>query len=90
MANTRATAADSAAEAGTQRRDFKTLATPVEGGVLVNGTKLFNTGSDGARYTLAPVLLDGYESVEEGLTWLLIPLDASGVVKHHDWDNMGQ
>ena len=61
------------------------------GGLIVNGTKYFGTGSTGARYANVPLLLDGYESVEEGgLYFAIVPLDAPGVVLHHDWDNMGQ
>jgi alkylation response protein AidB-like acyl-CoA dehydrogenase len=82
---------NASAEGGKQRRDFKTTASAAEGGFKINGTKLFNTGSDGARYTIAPVLLEGFKSVEEGgLTYMLIAMDSSGVKPHNDWDNMGQ
>ena len=35
-------------------------------GFKINGTKLFNTGRDGARYTISPVLMEGFKSVQEG------------------------
>jgi alkylation response protein AidB-like acyl-CoA dehydrogenase len=58
----------------------------VTGGIVVNGTKTFNTGSGGARYASVGLILEGIE----GMHYALVPLNASGVRKHHDWDNMGQ
>lgn len=81
----------SAAEINKQRLSFTTSGRRVPGGLIVNGTKYFGTGSDGARYANVPVLLDGYRSVEEGgLYFAIVRLDAPGVVMHRDWDNMGQ
>ena len=56
----------SAAETNKQRLSFRTSGQRVPGGLLVNGTKYFGTGSDGARYGVVPLLLDGYASVEAG------------------------
>jgi alkylation response protein AidB-like acyl-CoA dehydrogenase len=58
----------------------------VDGGIVVNGTKSFNSGSGGARYAHVLHTLEG----EQGLHIALIPLIAPGVRLHHDWDNMGQ
>jgi alkylation response protein AidB-like acyl-CoA dehydrogenase len=58
----------------------------VSGGIVVNGTKTFNTGSAGARYASVGLILEG----EEGMHHALVPLNASGVKQFHDWDNMGQ
>jgi alkylation response protein AidB-like acyl-CoA dehydrogenase len=81
----------SAAETHRQRLSFRTSGRRVPGGLLVNGTKYFGTGSEGARYGVVPLLLEGYASVEEGgLYFAIVRLDAPGVTFHHDWDNMGQ
>jgi len=64
-------------------------ATHVEGGVVINGTKQFNTQSEGrgwAHVHLVLVLTDGTKKPYAAL----VPLDAPGVIQHHDWDNMGQ
>ncbi len=58
----------------------------VDGGIVINGTKSFNTGSGGARYANVVHSLEG----EQGAHSALVPLDAPGVKLHHDWDNMGQ
>lgn len=81
----------SASEPGAKRQSYRTTGKYVPGGLLVNGAKYFNTGSDGARYANVPVLLDGYASVEDGgLYFAIVRLDAPGVEFQHDWDNMGQ
>ena len=81
----------SASEPGGKRESYRTTARRVPGGLLVNGNKGFNTGSDGSRYANVAVLHEGFPSVEEGgIYFALIPLDGPGVTKHHDWDNMGQ
>jgi alkylation response protein AidB-like acyl-CoA dehydrogenase len=80
-----------AAEPTKKRFSFQTSCKPVAGGVAVEGTKYFATGCEGSRYGVAPVLMEGRASVEEGgLHWVLIRLDAEGVTLNHDWDNMGQ
>ena len=62
------------------------MARKVPGGIVVNGTKTFNTGSGGARYASVGLILEGLE----GMHHALVPLHASGVKQYHDWDNMGQ
>lgn len=80
-----------AAEPTKKRFSFQMKCTPVDGGVRLTGKKYFATGSEGARYGVAPVLMDGFPSVEEGgLHWALIDLESEGVTINHDWDNMGQ
>jgi alkylation response protein AidB-like acyl-CoA dehydrogenase len=64
-------------------------ATLVDGGVVINGTKQFNTQSEGpgwANVLSVLILEDGTKKPYAAL----IPLDAPGVIHHHDWDNMGQ
>ena len=62
------------------------MARNVPGGIVVNGTKTFNTGSGGARYAHVGLVLEGVE----GMHHAFVPLNSSGVKQHHDWDNMGQ
>jgi alkylation response protein AidB-like acyl-CoA dehydrogenase len=57
----------------------------VDGGIIINGTKTFNTGSGSARYAHVMHTLEGV-----GLYSGLVRLDDPGVTLHHDWDNMGQ
>jgi alkylation response protein AidB-like acyl-CoA dehydrogenase len=71
------------AETGTSGR---VMARTVPGGIRVNGTKTFNTGSGGARYASVGLILEGVE----GMHLALVPLHAPGVKLHHDWDTMGQ
>jgi alkylation response protein AidB-like acyl-CoA dehydrogenase len=71
------------AEAGTSGR---VTSRRVEGGIILNGTKTFNTASDGARYAVVGHLLEGME----GMHVALVRLDAPEIKLHHDWDNMGQ
>jgi len=79
---------NSAAESGKQRREFTTTATRKGDHYIVEGVKIFNTGSEGSRYTIVPVISDGVPG--GGLAYVLIPMDADGVKPHDDWDNMGQ
>lgn len=73
------------------RFSYRTTATPVEGGVILNGTKRFATGVKGATYAIVLLLHSDYESVEAGgLYNALVRLDAPGVRIIDDWDNMGQ
>jgi alkylation response protein AidB-like acyl-CoA dehydrogenase len=71
------------AEAGTSGR---VTSHHVEGGIVLNGTKTFNTASEGARYAAVGHQLEGVE----GMHSALVHLDAPGVRLHHDWENMGQ
>jgi alkylation response protein AidB-like acyl-CoA dehydrogenase len=79
---------NSSAEGGKRRRAFETSAVRRGDAFVVNGVKLFNTGSEGAKYTIAPVISDDIDG--GGLVYVLIPMSASGVIFHNDWDNMGQ
>ncbi|MBO0791481.1 MAG: hypothetical protein J2P36_11100 [Ktedonobacteraceae bacterium] len=71
------------AEAGTSGR---VTSRQVDGGIVLNGTKTFNTASGGARYALVGHLLEGMA----GMHMALVRLDDRAVKQHHDWDNMGQ
>lgn len=63
----------------------------VEGGIIVDGTKYFGTGVDGAAYVHIPVTLDGKEPGAPGSgIEALIDLESPGVVVNDDWNNMGQ
>jgi alkylation response protein AidB-like acyl-CoA dehydrogenase len=62
-------------------------ATIDDGGVVVNGTKQFNTQSEGpdwAHVHCVLILADGTKKPYAAL----VPLDAPGVIQHHDWDNI--
>jgi alkylation response protein AidB-like acyl-CoA dehydrogenase len=65
----------------------KVIARRVDGGIVVNGTKSFNTDSGGGGYANVGCALEG---VEKGTHHALIPLDNPGVTLHQNWDNMGQ
>lgn len=71
------------AETGTSGR---VTARKVDGGIVLNGTKTFNTGSGGARYAHVTHVLEGEPGRHAGL----VRLDRPGVILHHDWDTMGQ
>jgi alkylation response protein AidB-like acyl-CoA dehydrogenase len=58
----------------------------VPGGIVVAGTKTFNTNSGGGGIANVGLTLDG----EQGRWHALIPLDADNVNCRHDWDVMGQ
>src|SRR5262249_7927738 len=80
-----------ASEPNRERFSFRTICTPVEGGVRITGRKYFATRCEGAHYGWLPVLLDGDPSVEEGGLYNgVVRLDAEGVTLNHGWDNTGQ
>ncbi|WP_258341093.1 acyl-CoA dehydrogenase family protein [Saccharopolyspora gregorii] len=56
----------------------------VDGGVLVTGTKTFNSNSGGGGAALVRCLLDGAPHQA------LVDLDDPRIEAHDDWDNMGQ
>ena len=70
-------------EAGSPRR---VTARRVDGGIIVSGTKTFNTDSGGGGIASVGTPLEG----EQGRWHALIPLDSEGVTCRHDWDVMGQ
>ena len=66
-------------------------ARPVEGGLVVNGTKSFNTNSGGPRErTYATVGLKIEDADQPRPAVAIVRLDRDGVIYHDDWDNMGQ
>ncbi len=58
----------------------------VDGGIIVNGTKTFNTNSGGGGWALVGITLEGRQERRHAL----VPLDQDGVTCRHDWDVMGQ
>ena len=58
----------------------------VPGGIRVKGVKTFNSNSGGGGYANVGFKREVYV----GRYYAIIPLDAEGVIQHHDWDNMGQ
>lgn len=76
----------SAAHPGVKER---VTATRVDGGVVVNGTNQFNTQSEGPGWAHVNCVLNEANGTKTPYA-ALVRLDAPGVIKHHDWDNMGQ
>ncbi|AII08289.1 acyl-CoA dehydrogenase family protein [Rhodococcus opacus] len=66
----------------------------VPGGIVVDGTKTFNTNSGGGGQDITSVsfaLLGDDEQLESSTRHhALIRLDNPSLTLHHDWDNMGQ
>jgi len=58
----------------------------VDGGLVVSGTKTFNTNSGSGGWANLGLKVDG----EKGRHHALVPLDQPGVTLKHDWDVMGQ
>jgi alkylation response protein AidB-like acyl-CoA dehydrogenase len=56
------------------------------GGLVVSGTKTFNTNSGGGGIANVGLSVEG----EEGRWHALVPLDSGNVNCRHDWDVMGQ
>lgn len=79
---------NASAEGGPRRGEFSTTATRQGDTYVIDGTKIFATGSEGAQYSIVPVISDSVPG--GGLAYALVPMDADGVRLHHDWDNMGQ
>lgn len=72
------------AETGTEG---KVTGRRVPGGIVVNGTKSFNTNSGGGGWANVGLVLEGED---KGTHHALIPLDGGSVSQHRNWDNMGQ
>ncbi|MEV6904650.1 acyl-CoA dehydrogenase family protein [Amycolatopsis sp. NPDC051372] len=70
------------AEAGSPR---PVTARPVDGGVILSGTKTFNSNSGSGGLASVGCTLDGVE----GRHHVVVPLDHPNVVMHDNWDNMG-
>jgi alkylation response protein AidB-like acyl-CoA dehydrogenase len=79
---------NASAEGGAKRGGFATTATRKGDHFIIDGTKIFATGSEGSDYAIVPAISDGVPG--GGMAYFLIPLDIEGVRQHHDWDNMGQ
>ncbi|MFT4306990.1 MAG: acyl-CoA dehydrogenase family protein [Microbacterium sp.] len=74
-----------------RRFNYEMAIRRTDGGVLVNGTKYFATGSPGSRYAHSIGLMEGFADVFSGGRYnVLIDLDSDGVELRDDWDNMGQ
>lgn len=58
----------------------------VDGGIVVTGTKTFNTNSGGGGWANVGITLEG----QEGRWHALVPLEQDRVECRHDWDVMGQ
>lgn len=66
-----------------------TIAKKVEGGYIVTGTKHFASLSSAADYFNTLCLVEGEESLENGLILLVIPREIPGVRIEETWDAMG-
>ena len=66
-----------------------TIARKVEGGYEVSGVKHFASLSSAAHYFNTLCLLEGADSVEDGLLMLTIPSNIPGVSIEETWDAMG-
>lgn len=79
------------AETGTAGR---VVARRVEGGILIDGAKSFNTGSGRGGRDIAVVglrlLADESDPTSGSMHRALVRLDDPGVEAGHDWDAMGQ
>ncbi|MFJ4921222.1 acyl-CoA dehydrogenase family protein [Streptomyces sp. NPDC088725] len=68
-------------------KTVRTTARPAEGGVVLSGTKSFNSNSGGLGMALVRCLLEGEQPAPHQV---LVDLNHAQVVLHDDWDNMGQ
>lgn len=76
-------------ETGKTVYDIKTTARRVSGGYVINGAKVFSTGSDGATWYQLAAVEEG-RSLADGMLIPLVHRDNPGVTNRHDWDAMGQ
>ena len=67
---------------------LKTTATPQAGGYVVNGFKHFCSLAHGAEYYFVWAMLEGAESVADGLVNLVVPAGSSGIEIIDVWDTM--
>lgn len=65
----------------------KVVARRVDGGVILSGTKSFNTNSGSRGIASVGCVLGGEDGTPHRV---LVDLTAPGVELHQDWDNMGQ
>ena len=66
-------------DAGSDAAGVKTRATRVEGGWLLNGQKVWTSGAHQARYGLATVRTDPDVPKHQGITTVVIDMEADGV-----------
>ncbi|WP_171056046.1 acyl-CoA dehydrogenase family protein [Paenibacillus sinopodophylli] len=63
----------------------------IQGGYLLNGTKIFATGSPAAKWAIwRSVLSEASGSQEERFRMPIVDLEASGITIKDDWDGIGQ
>lgn len=67
---------------------ISTKATPVDGGVRLNGVKSFGCATGVANRYLVTASLDGYDTAE-GLCTFFVDADADGVSERQKWDAIG-
>jgi alkylation response protein AidB-like acyl-CoA dehydrogenase len=79
---------NASAEGGATRVDVATTATRKGDHFILDGTKIFATGSEGSDYAIVPAISDAVPG--GGLAYLLVSMAADGVRQHDDWNNMGQ
>lgn len=88
VAEGRVRLSNASAEGGARRGEFATTATRQGDHYILEGTKIFATGSEGSDYAIVPAISDGVPG--GGLAYLLVPMNLDGIRQHNDWDNMGQ
>jgi alkylation response protein AidB-like acyl-CoA dehydrogenase len=66
----------------------RVVARPVTGGIVLRGTKSFNTNSAGRGLANVGCVLEGSKSAQRH--HVLVDLEDPKVEFHDDWDNMGQ
>lgn len=70
-------------EAGSDLANLSTVAQPVEGGYLINGAKYYSTFAANADYGLLAVRTQPRgERKHDGISLILVPMDAPGVELH--------
>lgn len=79
-----------ASEHGQHVMDWSCKMTPTDGGYLLNGNKLFCSGSGESDYIMTFAVLEGAPSLIEGVMIMMVPSNQEGVQQNKDWDNMGQ
>lgn len=80
-------------EPGKERFKLNSELKAVEGGYLLNGTKIFATGSLGATWAVWRSVLadtDGAKGQDERYTLPLVRLNSNGIKIVDDWDGIGQ
>ncbi len=76
-------------ETGKTVYDIRTIATRVDVGYRINGTKVFSSGSAGATWFL-PAVVESGKALAEGMLLPLVHRNNPGVTLLNDWDAMGQ